>query len=67
MIRKIKTLVRDYLFFSTDKFLTDFEKSFPSKCPICSFHRYGLSHGYDMKPVKKHKCIDAPPATRETE
>lgn len=25
--------------------IADFQQAFPGQCPICSFHRFGLSHG----------------------
>lgn len=33
------------LFFHSTKMIDDFVKRFPSKCPICSFHRYGIREG----------------------
>lgn len=28
------------------EFLVDFQKKFPGRCPVCSFHEYGVMHGY---------------------
>lgn len=53
-LRKLKCL------FGTDDMLTEFLKSFPDKCPVCSMHRYGVSHGYERGLVKQHNnCIEA--------
>lgn len=42
---------------TTEKMLDDFTERFPNKCPICSYHRYGVSHGFEknLKPPK-HDC-----------
>ena len=40
-----------------EKMLDEFEERFPGKCPICSYHRFGLTHGYEKKlKPKKHYC-----------
>lgn len=38
--------------------LDRFEKSFPGKCPICSFRRYGMLHGFDPGIPVPHRCPD---------
>lgn len=37
--------------------LDEFVHRFPTRCPICSFHRYGISHGHvdPTEPVPKHE------------
>lgn len=37
----------------------DFAKTFPGKCMICSYHRFGRDHGMTTEPEPApHDCID---------
>ena len=37
----------------------DFAKTFPCKCIICSYHRFGRDHGMTTEPLPApHDCID---------
>lgn len=40
------------------KWLEEFTQAFPDRCPVCSFHWYGISHGYEDPgaPVPAHQC-----------
>lgn len=41
--------------------LADFEKHFPGRCPICAYHRFGITEGFEAlgsKPAP-HDCIEA--------
>lgn len=42
-----------------EKMLADFCEQFPGKCPVCSFHRYGVSHGYQPPKPDAHYCPEA--------
>ena len=44
---------------AAEKMVERFVELFPGKCMICSYHRYGLSHGLtaDMEP-QPHDCIE---------
>lgn len=46
----------------TERMLHEFVAAFPGRCPICSFHRYGYTHGYESSPKPKpHRCPEEPP------
>jgi hypothetical protein len=48
------------LFFHPVKWIDEFLKRFPGRCPVCSFHRYGLREGF-VRPGEKpapHKCAE---------
>lgn len=65
--------------FGAKKMVKDFEEKFPGKCMICSYHRFGVSHGYVSGEVRLHDCpevaervlkrveklLSEPPATEE--
>jgi hypothetical protein len=36
-----------------------FMERFPGSCPICSYHRYGISHGFlkHTEPLPEHECL----------
>ena len=37
----------------------DFQRDFPGKCMICSYHRYGLREGFTSEPEPKpHECCE---------
>lgn len=41
--------------------LQDFQRTFPGRCPICSFHAYGVREGFvtaDIAPPP-HRCLEA--------
>ena len=38
--------------------LDRFQEHFPGKCPVCSFRRYGLLHGFAVEPPYDHVCPD---------
>jgi len=40
------------------KFIADYQESFPGKCPICGFHRWGIDHGFERPGSKPdpHPC-----------
>lgn len=42
----------------TRALLFDFQRQFPDRCPICSFHNYGISHGHlnPNHPISPHRC-----------
>jgi len=35
-----------------------FEDEFPGRCVICSYHKYGVTHGLTSGPVPEHDCIE---------
>lgn len=40
--------------------LTEFQKRFPGRCPICSCHDYGVRAGHiPPGPVGEHRCLEA--------
>lgn len=39
-----------------EKVIQEHREAFPGRCPICSYHRFGLQNGYVRGPVKKHEC-----------
>lgn len=39
--------------------ITDFQRKFPGRCMICSYHRYGISHGHTSGPCPEHECIES--------
>lgn len=45
---------------STKRLLDDFQEKFPGRCPICSFHRYGVMHGHlsPDDPIQEHDCLE---------
>ena len=44
---------------STEDMIGEFIARFPGKCIICSYHRFGYSHGMTAKPKpENHFCID---------
>lgn len=32
---------------TAERTFREFMRAFPGKCPVCSFHRYGLQYGYE--------------------
>lgn len=41
--------------------LVEFARDFPGKCPICSYHAFGVQGGYTPAvAVKPHACIEKP-------
>lgn len=37
----------------------DFARTFPGRCPICSYHRFGLQHGYAADAgLADHECSE---------
>jgi hypothetical protein len=40
--------------------LFDFQDRFPDRCPICSYHSYGITHGHldPEEPVPPHRCLE---------
>lgn len=36
----------------------EFAEAFPGRCMICSYHAYGISHGYGVGPLEAHDCIE---------
>ena len=47
----------------TRRTLREFVALFPGRCPICSLHYYGVTHGYEdpgSKP-EAHVCIERKP------
>ncbi len=63
MISKIKGKIREWLFRCvrlSERDIKEFEKKFPDKCMICSFHRFGYEMGYlPTRESKVHKCKEA--------
>lgn len=44
--------------------LAEFQRRFPGRCPICSFHRYGLTTGATSEPVPEHRdCPELTPTS----
>lgn len=41
--------------------LDEFAKAFPDRCPVCSFHNFGLLEGYVSGPVRAHDCVSPRP------
>jgi hypothetical protein len=42
----------------TSRDLDRFRRSFPNKCPVCSFRLYGILHGFDVGLPTQHRCPD---------
>lgn len=39
--------------------IRDFIEKFPGRCPICSFHYYGVTHGLTNEALPKdHLCLE---------
>ena len=52
--------VKAWLDASARKMIEDFERAFPGKCPICSYHRFGWQHGFERDPEPPpHICPEA--------
>lgn len=49
--------------FANARLLDEFAERFPDDCPICSFHRFGLTHGFRVPPsVELHEgCKEGNP------
>jgi hypothetical protein len=44
---------------ATRRMLDDFVRRYPGRCPICSYHRYGPTHGHTSKAEPEpHDCIE---------
>lgn len=43
---------------SDQKMVEDFVRTFPGRCMICSFRRYGISHGFHVGDLEPHDCIE---------
>ena len=63
MTQKVFNAVADFLLlvlflpvrmFGAGKTVQEFTERFPGRCPICSFHRYGLQHDCATGPVPPH-------------
>jgi hypothetical protein len=45
----------------TQRMFDEFIKTFPDKCIVCSYHRFGRDNGLTSQPKPDdHKCIDVP-------
>ena len=51
-----------------ERVINEHQKAFPGRCPICSFHRYGLQNGLtkDHKP-NPHWCPEGNSESDEIE
>ena len=64
MIRFLKNL-RRALFGCTAMDIREFMEKFPGRCPICSYHYYGLTHGLTNEALpEEHLCLEARNDTR---
>ncbi len=45
---------------SARRTLAEFARDFPGKCPICSYHAFGVQRGHTRGTVKPHACIEKP-------
>ncbi len=44
---------------ATEQMLTDFERLFPGKCPICAYWRFGVREGLTHEQAPQaHHCIE---------
>lgn len=41
--------------------IEDFQRTFPGRCPICSFNDYGIREGFVAAgtPPPRHRCLEA--------
>lgn len=48
------------LFRPRPSLLERFQERFPGRCPICSYHSYGIREGLlkHTEPVPEHECIN---------
>jgi hypothetical protein len=61
MKRLWKSFTR-WLFGFTDLDLADYERRFPGRCMICSFHAYGYANGFTDDPHPPvHEHPEFPP------
>lgn len=38
----------------------EWERQFPGRCPICSYHQFGVREGHTREPnPPAHECIEA--------
>ena len=46
--------------------IDDHERAFPGRCPVCSYHRYGLREGHERPGSRPaaHDCPEAASITR---
>jgi len=65
MINLIRRLIFKLMFKRDIAMIEDFVGRFPGKCMICSYHRYGFTHGFIPlgDPVPEHHCIEKPEVT----
>ncbi len=61
----IVKLLRRVMFESREQsrqFIREFQRSFPGRCIICSYHEYGVSHGHIGfgELVEAHVCSQKP-------
>jgi hypothetical protein len=42
----------------TKRMVEDFQRMFPGRCAVCSFHRWGVMEGHERGPVEPHDCIE---------
>jgi len=47
----------------TNKMIDVFMKSFPGRCPICAYHRFGLQEGHERPGSRpeEHDCLEREP------
>jgi hypothetical protein len=45
---------------SAKSMLQEFIERFPGECPICSYHRYGMLHGFIRPGIEppEHRCLN---------
>lgn len=55
------------LSFCGESMADEFKREFPDKCMLCSYYRYGLSHGFTTDPPPAHSCIESLNTTKEGE
>ena len=53
--------ILDLILGDVNKMLDEFEEAFPGKCPICAYHRYGITEGHEKPGIKPaaHSCPEA--------
>jgi hypothetical protein len=47
----------------TARWISEFVELFPDRCPVCAFHRFGVTHGFldpRVEPPPTHSCKEKP-------
>lgn len=56
--------VENLLFPEKETLLERFTQRFPGKCPICSFHQFGIGAGFNVGKLSSHDNCPEKPAIK---